>query len=225
MYNVPTTIGRKINVQSFGVMPDLSPDIILGVDAPATFRIGIPPPSIELAATAAASPGSNDKAVQGSVSLEVFLASELPKFEHIRGPTDVTAHRIHLKDTIPIKQRYRPRNPAMLEIIDREVREMEQTGILEPSSIPWSSPVVIARKKVGRPWFCIDFRKVNEASEKDAYPLPQVNATLDMLRGAQYLSTIDLNDGYWQVPLAPESRPITAFTVSGRGLMQFRVMP
>jgi len=102
---------------------------------------------------------------------------------------------------------------------------MERAGVIEPSTSPWSSPVVIAKKKDGRPRFCIDFRKVNEVTEKDAYPLPQVEATLDKLRGAKYLSTIDLKNGYWQVPLASGSRPITAFTVPGRGLMQFRVMP
>lgn len=62
---------------------------------------------------------------------------------------------------------------------------------------------------------------INEA-ERDAYPLPQITTTLDKLRGAKYLSTLDLKDGYWQVSLAPESRP--AFTVPGKGLMQFRVM-
>lgn len=73
--------------------------------------------------------------------------------------------------------------------------------------------------------FCIDFWKVNEVTEKDAYPLPQVTATLDKLRGARYLTTLDLKNGYWQVPLTPDSRPITAFTIPGRGLFQFRVMP
>jgi len=62
-------------------------------------------------------------------------------------------------------------------------------------------------------------------TERDAYSLPHISATLDKLRGAKYLSTIDLKQGYWQVPLAQESRPITAFTVQGRGLMQFTVMP
>ena len=84
---------------------------------------------------------------------------------------------------------------------------------------------MIVKKKDGTHRFCIDFRRLNAASEKDAYPLPQVTATLDKLRGAQYLSTLDLKNGYWQVPLTPESRPATAFTVPGRGLMQFRVMP
>jgi len=55
--------------------------------------------------------------------------------------------------------------------------------------------------------------------------LPQINATLDKLRGARYLTTLDLQQGYWQIPLAPESRAVTAFTVPGRGLMQFKVMP
>jgi len=97
--------------------------------------------------------------------------------------------------------------------------------IIESSASPWNSPVVIVKKKDGRPRFCIDFRKMNEVTEPDAYPLPQIHATLDKLRGAKYLTTLDLQQGYWQVPLSPKSRAVTAFTVPGRGLMQFRVMP
>lgn len=66
---------------------------------------------------------------------------------------------------------------------------------------------------------------MNEVTERDTYPLPQIHATVDKLRGARYLTTLNLKDGYWQVPLDPYSRPITAFTVPGKGLMQFRVMP
>ena len=62
-------------------------------------------------------------------------------------------------------------------------------------------------------------------SKKDAYPLPQVNATLDKLRGAKYLSTIDLKNGYWHVPLTEKSKPLIAFTVPGKGLYEFNVMP
>jgi hypothetical protein len=102
---------------------------------------------------------------------------------------------------------------------------MEREGIIEPSRSAWSSQVVIVKKKDGQHRFCIDFRKVNAVTERDAYPLPHITATLDKLRGAKYLSTLDLKNGYWQVPLTPQSRPITAFTVPGKGLMQFRVMP
>jgi len=103
----------------------------------------------------------------------------------------------------------------MQRIIDEEVSAMETDGIIEPSNSAWSSPIVIVRKKDGRHRFCIDFRKINVVTERDAYPLPHIGATLDELRGAKYLSTLDLKNGYWQAPLA-ESRPIIAFTVPSR---------
>jgi len=221
-YSVPIKIGRTRTIQTFGVMPSLTLDVLIGIDLMAQLGISLPAP-----------PGNPDQSAYecatGHESPEQrfreFLKTELPKFDTVIGPTTLTEHQIRLKTAVPIKQRYRPRNPVMQAIIDKEVEEMERAGVIEPSTSPWSSPVVIAKKKDGRPRFCVDFRKVNEVTEKDAYPLPQIEATLDKLRGAKYLSTIDLKNGYWQVPLAPGSRPITAFTVPGRGLMQFRVMP
>jgi len=113
----------------------------------------------------------------------------------------------------------------MQAIINEEVEKMLADDVIEPSHSPWSSPIVLVKKKDGKHRFCIDFRRVNDATHKDAYPLPQIPATLDKLRGARYLSTLDLKNGYWQVPLTPESRPRTAFTVPGMGLFQFKVMP
>lgn len=78
-----------------------------------------------------------------------------------------------------------------------------------------------SQEKNGKLRFCVDYRRLNKVSERDAYPLPEINATLDKLRRAAYLSTIYLKNGYWQVELTEESKQITAFTVLGRGLMQF----
>ena len=93
----------------------------------------------------------------------------------------------------------------MQTIINEEV-EMLRAGVIKPSRSAWSSPVVIVNKKDGKSRFCIDFRKVNDVANKDVYSLPQVTATLDKLRGARYLITLDLKNGYWQVPLATDSR-------------------
>ena len=83
----------------------------------------------------------------------------------------------------------------MQEMINQELDKMLAEGVVQPSTSPWSSPVVITRRKDGKPRFCVDFRRPNSVAKRDAYPLPQVNATLDNLRGARYLSTIDLKNG------------------------------
>ena len=72
--------------------------------------------------------------------------------------------------------------------------------------------------------FCVDYRQLNDATTKDAYPLPRIDDTLDMLAGKQWFSTLDLASGYWQVSLSQEARVKTAFATHS-GLFQFRVMP
>ena len=106
-----------------------------------------------------------------------------------------------------------------------EVDNMLGHDIIEPSASGWSSPVVMAIEPDGSYRFCLDFRKVNEVTKKDAYPLPQMHGILDKLRSARYISKLDLCKGFHQVPLEESSRDKTAFTVSGRGLFQFKRMP
>lgn len=113
----------------------------------------------------------------------------------------------------------------MQAILNEEVDELLRLDRIESSFSPYSSPVVLVRKKQGTWRMCIDFRQINAAAEPDAYPLPQINSILDQLREAKYISTIDLKNGYWQIPLDAKSRPYTAFTVPGRGLFQWKVMP
>ena len=72
--------------------------------------------------------------------------------------------------------------------------------------------------------FCLDYHRLNLATVKDAYPLPQIDDTLDMLAGTRWFLTLDLASGYWQVSLSPEARCKTAFATHS-GLFQFKVMP
>ena len=99
----------------------------------------------------------------------------------------------------------------------RQVVEMLDSGVIEPSVSAWSSSVVIARKGVDKYRFCIDFRKLNAVSKADAYLLPYMDAILRKLRGARYISTLDLSVAYHQILLTPESKELTAFTVPGLG--------
>ena len=212
----------------YAVLPTLAHPVVLGIDALRKLKVRMTFGNrllITDAATIEATPGITACTPAQAEALQQLLDEELPKFRKLRGTTHLTEHTIFLEDTTPLKQRYMPRNPAMQKIIDEEISKMLADGIIEPSRSPWSSPVVLVRKKNGKRRFCIDFRRVNQVTRRDAYPLPQVEATLSKLREARFISTLDLTNGYWQVPLAPENRPITAFTVPGRGFYQFKVMP
>ena len=101
---------------------------------------------------------------------------------------------------------------------------MLSRGVIEPSHSPWASPIVLVRKKDGSTRFCVDFRKVNDCTRKDAQPLPRIDDTLDAEGGARYFSTIDLASGYWQVAVNPGDKEKTAF-ITPYGLYQFMVMP
>ena len=96
--------------------------------------------------------------------------------------------------------------------------------MIKPSTSPWASPIVLVQKKDGSTWFCVDYRKVNNVTRKDAYPLPRVDDILDTLAGSQWFSTLDLISGYWQVEVKEEDREKTAFCTPD-GLFEFEVMP
>ncbi|XP_011707937.1 PREDICTED: uncharacterized protein K02A2.6-like [Wasmannia auropunctata] len=226
---LPIRIAETQLWHTFHVMPTLSSTVLIGVDLWGKLGCSIPAPPIRYAQRHAprnAATGVMTQSRTENKRLREFLENQLPLFDTITGPTKHAEHHIRVKPgTLPIKQRYRPRNPAMQAIIDQEVEKMHNEGIIEKSHSPWSSPIVVVRKKDGKHRFCIDFRRVNDVTETDAYPLPQITATLDKLRGAKHLTTLDLKNGYWQVPLSASSRSVTAFTVPGKGLFQFKVMP
>ena len=101
---------------------------------------------------------------------------------------------------------------------------MLELGAIQPSSSPLASPVVLVEKKDGSVRFCVDYRKVNQVAKFDAYPMPRVEDVLEEVGPAKYMSTLDLARGYWQVPMAQESKEKTAFTTPF-GLYEFNVMP
>ena len=140
------------------------------------------------------------------------------------GHADTVEHTIDTDDTPPIRCAPRRMSPQKIKQEESCVKEMLSGGQIEPSDSPWSAPVVLVTKKDGGTRFCVDYRRLNLATVKDAYPLPHIDDTLDILAGKRWFSTMDLASGYWQVSLSPEARCKTAFATHS-GLFQFRVKP
>ncbi|CAF5024393.1 unnamed protein product, partial [Rotaria sp. Silwood1] len=110
------------------------------------------------------------------------------------------------------------------QIQREEIDRLLKQGIIEESKSPWSSPIVLVRKKDGSVRFCIDFRKLNNITTKDAFPIPRIDDIFDHLSQAEYYTTIDFKSGYFQVGLDPKDRPKTAFSTRDQHY-QFTVLP
>lgn len=108
----------------------------------------------------------------------------------------------------------------MYEEVREHLRDMLKAGAIRESSSPFSSNVVLVRKKDGSLRFCIDFRRLNNLTVKDAYALPRIDETIDSLIGSKYFSKLDLRSGYWQVPLRESDKANTAFTVGSLGFYE-----
>ena len=145
-------------------------------------------------------------------------------FSYQPGRTALAEHKIFLKTERPVRQRAYRIPHSYREQVKEELREMERIGVIRPSTSEWASPLIVVPKKDGSLRLCVDFRKLNEVSEFDAYPMPRVDEILDRLGQANYISSIDRTKGYWQIPLAEESKDKTAFTTPF-GLFEFNVMP
>ncbi|CAB0040814.1 unnamed protein product [Trichogramma brassicae] len=91
-------------------------------------------------------------------------------------------------------------SPPMLQVAHDEVKKMLAEGVIEPSASSWSSAPVIVKKADGSNRFCIDYRDLNKVTKKDAYPVQNIDAILDKLRRARYITTIDLKSAYFQMP-------------------------
>ncbi|CAF1199612.1 unnamed protein product [Rotaria magnacalcarata] len=110
------------------------------------------------------------------------------------------------------------------QIQREEIDKLLKHGVIEESTSPWSSPIVLVRKKDGSVRFCVDFRKLNNITTKDAFPMPRIDDIFDHLSQAEYYTTIDFKSGYFQVGLDPKDRPKTAFSTRDQHY-QFTVLP
>ena len=159
------------------------------------------------------------------------LKALLLEYQDIFGESDMDLgtfnaihHEIITTDDMPVKQPMR-RTPLHFQAEeDKVLQEMLDAGVIRPSTSAWASCPILVRKKDGRLRYAIDFRQVNKKTVKDVYPLPLLGECMDALEGNQFFSALDANSAFWQVPMHPKSKEITAFRTR-RGLYEFNVLP
>ena len=145
-------------------------------------------------------------------------------FPDVPSKTNLIEHDVDVGDSAPIKQHPYRVSPMKKELLDKEVQYMLKNDIIEESQSNWSSPCILVPKHDGGFRFCTDFRKVNDKTKSDSFPIPRIADCIDQIGNAKFVSTFDMLKGYWQVPLTQRAREISAF-VTPSGLYQYKVMP
>ena len=145
-------------------------------------------------------------------------------FQTLPGHTSLTEHHIITEQAQPVRQAHYRIPHAFREEVNHELKEILRHGVIEHSTSDWASPMVTVQKKDKSLRLCVDYRCLNVVSKGDAYPMPRIDELIDRVGRAKYIMTPDLTKGYWQVPVAIEDRPKTAFTTAC-GRFQFTRMP
>ena len=140
------------------------------------------------------------------------------------GRTSLIEHEITLTDDKPFRVKQYPLSPALQKHLIEEVDEMLKLGVIQPSNSPYRSPMLLVKKPNGTYRACFDGRHLNKITVRDAYPLPSVDSIIRKIQNAKFLSTVDIKKAFYNIPLAKQSRPLTAFAIPGKGLFEHCVM-
>ena len=154
------------------------------------------------------------------MSFQTFISTGVSDLGH----TDVVTHSITTTSNKPIKQAPRRAPIHQQTELRTHISDLLDAGIIKPSDSPWAAPIVTVRKPDNTLRLCVDYRKLNDVTVKDAFPLPRVDDALDAMAGASYFTTLDLASGYWQVELDNAARAKSAF-VTPFGLYEWKCMP
>src|SRR5271157_5017157 len=157
---------------------------------------------------------------------ELFVRQNISLFstgEFDIGRTGVVKHVIDTGDHKPVREGLRRHEWCNQALIDEHVEKMLKGGIIQPTHSPWASNVVLVRKPSGELRFCIDYRRLNQITVADSYPMPRIDCCMDALGGAKYFSTLDMRSGFWQLELDADTSEKTAF-ITRKGAFKFNVM-
>ena len=167
---------------------------------------------------------NNDLSDKQKSDMNQILHEFQMTFTDVPSQTKCIEHSIELVSQKPVKLKPYPLPFASQQIVSEEVDNMLKAGVISPSTSPYSSPIVLVKKKEGTTRFCIDFRRVNGLTVPDAAPIPDTELLFTKLSNAQFFTKIDMTKGYWQIPIQQQCRKYTAFQ-AGSGLYEFNCMP
>ena len=134
-------------------------------------------------------------------------------------------HHIHLTDDHPFKFAHRRIPPSQWGEVREELQRLLNKGIIRESSSPYASPIVVVRKSNGAVRICVDYRFLNSKTKKDAFPLPRIDEALEVMKGAKYFSSLDLAQGFHQIPMAEEDIEKTAFRTGTGAHYEYVMLP
>lgn len=127
---------------------------------------------------------------------------------------DTVLHNINLKDSIPVRQRPYRVPYHLREELDKQINELLESDIIQESDSPYAAPVLFVKKSDGTYRLVCDFRKLNEKTIDDSFPIPNITEMIDSLSGAKFFSTLDLTSGFYQMKLHPDDTAKTGFSTS-----------
>lgn len=209
------------------LLNSLSHDLVLGVDFWSSFNIR--PAVVEVGTIEAAKQISVSENVDLNEQTALELQEVLKKMpfgtEGILSKTPLIKHSIDTGNALPIKQTQYIISPYVQKEVHQEIDRLLAIGAIFRCSSAWNNPMIVVRKPTGKVRLCLDARKLNAVTAKDAYPQPQINRILAQLTGTRILSSIDFSDAYHQVELDEESKLKTAFSISGKGFFAYSRMP
>lgn len=167
--------------------------------------------------------GNTEQRAQLALLLEKYSFVFATEDEDL-GYTDKVQHEIHLTDDIPVTKPCRRIPPTQYSEVRENIGKLLKKGVIREGTSAYALPIVLVRKVDGTLRLCVDFRRLNSKTRRDAFPLPRIDESFDALRGAKFFSTIDLASGYHQVAMHKRDRPKTAFTTPF-GLYKYVSMP
>ena len=156
--------------------------------------------------------------------VEALIEQYTDVLTSVPGRTDLIQHDFKLSTSEPIRSKGYPVPFKARDVMDSEIKEMLELGVIEKSVSPYSSPVVLVPKKDSSVRFCIDFRKLNKVTEFDAEPMPNMEEVISRMSGHKFFTRMDCSKDYWQVGLPDNCKHLTAFETP-QGFFQFKTMP